>query len=161
MQSAKKIAVASLLMLLLGSSAALAQAYEPNGDYYAPDGGHVVCGGTVNLAHIVNWTIDPATGMRITREQYQARYPWTNWANWTYDCASGLWTNNTGQQPSAPLYQGPAYYQAPAYYQSRGGRWESRNGGDHRQAQNDSHDHGRGDQHADAGHRDSGHGKRG
>jgi hypothetical protein len=117
MRGVTKIAVASIAMLLIGGSAALAQpygygryggpAYEPTGDYYAPDGGHVVCGGRVDLAHIVNWTIDPATGMRITREEYQARYPWTNLANWTFDCATGLWTDHT---------QPPQYYQQTQNY---------------------------------------------
>lgn len=146
MQGMTKFAAASLAMLLLGSSAALAQpygygpyggpAYEPNGDYYAPDGGHVVCGGRVNLAHIINWTIDPATGMRITREQYQARYPWTNWANWTYDCATGLWTNNT---PPPVSYQQTQNYPNQSYERDRRHHRD--------QERNYARDRGRGDNH--------------
>jgi len=103
-------------MLLLGSSAALAQpyGYGPYGspDYYNQAGQHIVCGR--NLANIVNYIVDPATGMTITREQYQARYPWTDLSKWTYDCGSNLWTDHTAQP-------GPGYYPQAQYHQGNRG----------------------------------------
>ena len=109
MQSMTKIALASLA--LLGSvatvaPAANAQGYgyygygQPYGPYdqdqgYNRYGQHYVCGR--NLANVVNFIIDPATGRRITQAEYQARYPWTDTTTWTYDCATNLWTDNTPQ----------------------------------------------------------------
>ena len=106
-------------MFLLGSSALLAQPYgygpyggqgyyNPNTDYYNQAGEHIVCGR--NLAHIINYIIDPATGMTITREQYQARYPWTDLSTWTYDCGSNLWTDHTAQTYPGYYASQPPYY---------------------------------------------------
>jgi len=115
-----KLAIVSFAVLTLGSSAALAQPYgygqygygqcgQP--DVYTPYGEHIVCGR--NLAHIQNFIIDPATGRTITQQEYQARYPWTNSATWTYDCASNLWTDHTAEQ-------NPGY--AQNFYRGRGHR---------------------------------------
>lgn len=102
MQSAAKIAFASLA--LLGIVAAVAPAADAQsygyGYGYEPPG--YACGR--NLSQIVNYIIDPATGRSITQAEYQSRYPWTNPSTWTYDCASNLWTDHTPQ--------GPANYQA-------------------------------------------------
>lgn len=161
MQSPKKIAAASLLMLLLGSSAALAQAYgyAPYQQTIGQNGPTPGCGPTYVLAH--NWIIDPATGQAITEPDYQARYPWTNISTWTYNCQNGLWTDNTAQQAPSPVYQAPvpvypspSHYQGPAYYQGRRAQ-ETR--GDHRESRNDNHDRGH-DQNRGNGH-DKGHGK--
>lgn len=116
MRTVTKIALASLA--LLGTVATVAPAADAQ-VYNGPTPGY--CGPLTS--QITNWIIDPATGRPITEQQYLARYP-SNPANWTYDCNSGLWTDNGAQ---APAYQGPAYYQAPAYYQGRGSYRESRN----------------------------------
>jgi len=118
MQSATKIALASLA--LLGSvaavaPAAVAQGYGYYGQPYDQDQGynqygqHYVCGR--NLANVVNLIIDPATGRRITQAEYQARYPWTDTSTWTYDCASNLWTDHT---------QNSGYQQSQNYSHDRG-----------------------------------------
>ena len=133
MQNLAKIAVASLAMLLLGSSASLAQpygygpyggqGYDPNGDYYNRAGQHIVCGR--NLANIVNYIVDPTTGVIITRGQYQARYPWTNLSTWTYDCASNLWTDHTAQ-PGYYAPQAQNYYDGNRGHERRHRDWQGR-----------------------------------
>jgi hypothetical protein len=91
-----KIATISFAVLMLGSSAALAQPYGYGGDEgYNRYGEHYMCGR--NLANVVNYIIDPASGRPITQAEYQARYPWTNPSTWTYDCASNLWTDHTSE----------------------------------------------------------------
>ena len=107
-----KLATVSLAVLLLGSSAALAQPYGNNpSDYgfYNRYGQHYVCGR--NLANVVNYIIDPATGRPITQAEYQARYPWTNPGTWTYDCASNLWTDHTSPDYAQNYgYRGRGHY---------------------------------------------------
>ena len=111
MQNVTKIAVASLAMLLLGSSASMAQPYGSGSSGYGavhngPTPGY--CGPMTS--RITNWIIDPATGQAVTEAQYLARYPGANPATWTYDCYSGLWTDhgpqdNSGYSPQARNYE--------------------------------------------------------
>lgn len=118
-----KIAIVSFAVVLLGSSAALAQpyGYPPYG--YAP--------GSCPLPN-VNYIIDPATGQTITQTQYTARYPWTNSATWTYDCASNLWTDHTAQP-------NPGYYAPQAQYDG-GDRERGREEGRDRERERDRGD---------------------
>ena len=94
-----KFAIVSFAAVLLGSSAALAQpyGYRPNVNN-GPTPGY--CG--PQTSQTTNWILDPATGQPITEAQYLARYP-SNPANWTYNCNTGLWTDNG---PAA----NPGYY---------------------------------------------------
>ena len=126
MKSATKIAVGSLAMLLLGSSVALAQPYG-NGRDYDRDGrarnydrdyrrcydqpyGPPECAQLRqrpdfqayhdrNGATIINWIIDPATGMPVREQQYLARYPGSNPGTWIYDPTTNLWVDHTAQNP--------------------------------------------------------------
>jgi hypothetical protein len=123
MQSVTRIALASLA--LLGSSAALAQPYGNGRDYgreyrrdngadyrrcYDQPYGPPECAQLRqrpdfqayhdrNGATIINWIIDPATGMPISEPQYLARYPGSNPGTWNYDPATNLWIDHTPQNP--------------------------------------------------------------
>ena len=132
MQGVTKVAVASLAMLLLGSSAALAQPYGYGPYGYAPNGygygyGNSAIGANgptpgycgPHTAQMTNWIADPVTGQAITENDYLARYPWSRPSTWSYSCETGLWTD-----PDAQNY---AYNQGPRYYsQDRGYRERER-----------------------------------
>ena len=107
-----KFAIVSFAVVLLGSSAALAQPYgygrgygpPNNGRGYGPPPGNIngptpgYCGPMTS--NITNWILDPATGQPITESQYLSRYP-SNPATWSYSCNTGLWTDPNAQSYAA------------------------------------------------------------
>ena len=111
MKSVTKIAVGSVAMLLLGSSAALAQPYGYRPYGYAPPQpyahravgpGQYACGLNLTGPYDTNYIVDPANGRFVTQAEYLARYPWSQATSWTYDCANNLWTDHT--TPPNPYY---------------------------------------------------------
>lgn len=130
-----KIAIVGFAVVLLGSSAALAQPYGYGRGYgppgnYGPTPGY--CG--PHTANMTNWILDPATGQPITEAQYLARYP-SNPATWSYDCNTGLWTD-------------PGYYAPQAQYDG-GDRDRGREDGRDRERDRDRGDQDRGDRDRD------------
>jgi len=99
----KKMAIASFAVLILGSSAALAQPYGYGNRYNYPtqncaNPNRAFDAEQYRRGHIENITIcikDPATDRPISAAQYQARYPWTDPTTWTYDPGSDLWGDHT------------------------------------------------------------------
>lgn len=129
MKSGTKFAVGSLAMLLLGSSAALAQPYgyspygygpaQPYG-YRAVGPGQYACGLNLTGPYDTNYIVDPATGRFVTEAEYLAHYPWSQATSWTYDCASNLWTDHTPQpNPYYTQSQNPEPYRARDYDRDR------------------------------------------
>jgi len=100
-----KFAIVSFAVVLLGSSAAIAQPYG-----YRPYGPPIGANGPTpgycgpHTAGMTNWILDPATGQPITQSQYLSRYP-SNPPSWSYDCNTGLWTD-----PSAQAYATQGQY---------------------------------------------------
>jgi hypothetical protein len=100
----KKIAIASFAVLILGSSAALAQPYGYGNRY-----GHQVVSTCQNpnraydydqyrTGHMENVPVclgDPATGMHISSQEYLNKYPWSEISTWVYNPAMDVWADNT------------------------------------------------------------------
>lgn len=143
MQTMAKIALASLV--LLGSSAALAQPYGYRPYGYRPYGygsaqpyrrpaagpGEYACGLNLTGPNDTNYIIDPATGSPVTEAEYQARYPWSDTRTWVYDCANNLWTDHTADSNSA-------YYSQPQNYERNRG-YEQYRHRDHRYERDRDH----------------------
>jgi hypothetical protein len=104
-----KIAIASFAVLILSSSAALAQPYgygRPYGyaNHYVssqqacrnPDRAYDLQ--QFRTGHMENVPVclgDPATGKHVTREEYLALYPWSDINTWVYNPAMDVWADNT------------------------------------------------------------------
>jgi hypothetical protein len=104
-----KMAIASFAVLILGSSAALAQPYGYGGRYdrYAYEYQQTQRCQNQNKAYdyelyrsghsekIFNCINDPATGHPISQAEYMGLYPWTDSRTWVYDPQTDLWTDHT------------------------------------------------------------------
>ena len=131
----KNGAIVTFAVLLLGSSAAIAQPYgdrpygraRPYNDR-AVGPGENACGLNLTGRNAVNYIIDPATGGPVTEAEYLARYPWSQATSWTYDCASNLWTDHT-TPPN------PGYYPQTQNYER--GRERERDRGNERDRERD------------------------
>lgn len=111
----KKLAIASFAVLILGSTAALAQPYgygDRYGDRYqqtrscqnpdrAYDAEQFRRG---HMENIINCIGDPATGMHITQQQYLNKYPWSDVRTWVYNPSLDVWADNTPDRDR--LYSG-------------------------------------------------------
>jgi hypothetical protein len=97
----KKLAIASFAVLILGSSAALA---EPYARHYAsdqqacrnPDRGYDYR--EFSTGHMENVPVclgDPATGMHVTAQEYLSKYPWSDKTTWVYNPAMDVWADKT------------------------------------------------------------------
>ena len=125
MQKVTRIAAASLAMLLVGGTASIAQPYGYGREGYGRGDrdefyrrcydqpyGPAECAQLRQRAdfeafrqharNVPSFILDTATGAPITRDEYRARYPWTNLATWTYDATTNLWVDHTPQ----PFYRG-------------------------------------------------------
>ena len=108
----RKFAIVSFPMVLLASSAAIAQ---PNGggqNYracYEQPYGPSECAQLrqrpdferyreQNAAVLPGFIIDPATNTPVTFQQYQARYPRSDRNTWQYDKVRNVWVDLTPQQ---------------------------------------------------------------
>ena len=99
----KKITTASFAVLILSSSAALAQPYG-HANHYASD--QQACQNPdraydyrqYSTGHTENVPVclgDPATGMHIPSEDYLNKYPWSDKRTWVYNPAMDVWADNT------------------------------------------------------------------
>ena len=105
----KKMAIASFAVLILGSTAALAQPYgyaRPYGyaNHYVssqqacrnPDRAYDLQ--QFRTGHMENVPVclgDPATGMHVNREEYLSKYPWSDVSTWVYNPSLDVWADNT------------------------------------------------------------------
>ena len=145
----RKLAIASVAVLMLGSSAALAQPYGNRYYGYQPAQPARSCAyqdraydaamyRAGRMDQILNCIRDPATNRIISQDEYLARYPWSDTRQWSYDPGSDLWGDHTREvgtqysqpyNPSAPNFQ-PQYYDYGGY---NGGYNGAYNGGYDRQ----------------------------
>jgi len=99
----KKMAIASLAVLMLGSSAALAQPYGYANHYVSareacrnPDRAYDLQ--QFRTGHMENVPVcvgDPATSMHISEQEYLNIYPWSDRRTWVYNPAMDVWADNT------------------------------------------------------------------